>query len=248
MIPFVIGGLSEPPTTLMLTSLVFAIAAVWLWVPQAPARRSILMILFWTLAGALSALIVLALAPANSQRLGDTESDLFVLAWSTFSKTFQFMVDNVRTLPLPMFFSFVIPAFLFSMRYSGDSLSKDNSKKLALFIPIVLLVSYILIASSFAPSVYGQGFPAARARFAGVVLLTCTVMMTGALVGRWLAGSKMILFRSPTLQISIMMMFILLSLYPLRTTWRLSAEIPVYQQRAAAWDDRDAQIRALKAE
>jgi hypothetical protein len=43
-------------------------------------------------------------------------------------------------------------------------------------------------------------------------------------------------------------MLILFMLYPLRTSWRLFAEVPVYQERAAAWDARDAQIREQKAQ
>lgn len=246
---FMIGGLSEPPTTLMVTTLGLAIFAVWWWVPKSPVRRSILMILFSTLAGAFIALMVLALAPANAQRLGNTESNLFVLAWSTFSKTLEFMADTVRTLPLPVFFSLVIPALLFHMTSSNEeSPSKSSFQNLAVFIPVVLLISYILIAASFAPSVYGQGFPAARARFAGVVLFSATCMMIGAFTGKVTADSKMILLRSSWFRISIMIMFILLSLYPLRTAWRLASEVPAYQQRAAAWDARDLQIRTLKAE
>jgi hypothetical protein len=38
-----------------------------------------------------------------------------------------------------------------------------------------------------------------------------------------------------------------LTLYPLRTASRLVAELPVYRQRAAAWDARDAIIRDLQA-
>lgn len=41
---------------------------------------------------------------------------------------------------------------------------------------------------------------------------------------------------------------LLLTLYPLRTASRLAAEVPVYQQRAHAWDGRDADIRALQVE
>jgi hypothetical protein len=40
----------------------------------------------------------------------------------------------------------------------------------------------------------------------------------------------------------------LLTLYPLRTASRLSADIPIYQQRALAWDRRDAEIRAFQAQ
>jgi len=35
-------------------------------------------------------------------------------------------------------------------------------------------------------------------------------------------------------------------LYPLRGAWRTSIEVPVFQQRADAWDLRESEIRALK--
>ncbi len=41
---------------------------------------------------------------------------------------------------------------------------------------------------------------------------------------------------------------LILALYPLRTVSRLFEDVPVYQQRAAAWDLRESEIRALKAE
>ena len=39
-----------------------------------------------------------------------------------------------------------------------------------------------------------------------------------------------------------------LILYPFRTAWRTVREIPVYQERAAAWDARESEIRAMKME
>lgn len=247
--PFVIGGFSEPPTTLLISALVLAIAAVWQWV-KTPARRSILLILAWTLAGSLSALIVLALAPANSLRLGNTESNLFVLVGNIFSSTVQFSIDQVRTLPLPFLFNVAIPALFFYIQYAGpnETLSNKTRMQLVSLVLAVLLIGYLLITASFAPSVYGQSFPAERARFAGVVLLSCTLMAVGAILGILAARSGRMFFQSPVMQTGAILLFVVLSLYPLRTAWRVSTDIPLYQQRAAAWDERDAQIRAMKAD
>ena len=68
MIPFTIGGLSEPPTALMITILSLAIPAAWRW-SDVQNRRSIFALLSWSLAGALTAFTVMALAPANSLRM-----------------------------------------------------------------------------------------------------------------------------------------------------------------------------------
>ncbi len=245
----IIGGFSEPPTTLMISALVMAIVAVWWWA-RTPARRSILLTLSWTLAGFLAALIVLALAPANSLRIGNTESNLLLLAWRILYSTVEFFVDHVRTIPVPALLSVILPGIFFYVLYAGseETLSRINPKRLALLILAILVVGYILIAASFAPSVYGQGFPAARARFAGVVLLTCTLMSVGALMGILAARSGWMLFRSQSLRSSIILLFMLLSLYPLRTAWRVAADVPLFQQRAAAWDERDAQIRDMKTD
>lgn len=248
-IAFVMGGFSEPPTTLMISALVLAIAGVWWWT-NTLARRAILSILTWTLGGFMAALLVLALAPANSMRIGDTESNLVLLAWKIFISTAEFAIDLVQTLPLPSVFSVLIPGLLFYIQYAGSDaeLSKIDQKRVAFLILVALAVGYILITASFAPSVYGQSFPAARARFAGVFLLTCTFMASGALLGILVARSGLLPYRSRVLQTGVMLLFVLLSLYPLRTAWRLAADVPQYQQRAAAWDARDAEIRAMKAD
>jgi len=56
------------------------------------------------------------------------------------------------------------------------------------------------------------------------------------------------LFRSTYLRRFAILALIFLMLYPLRGAWQNSTEIPVYRQRAAAWDLRDSEIRALKAQ
>jgi hypothetical protein len=248
VIPFVIGGFSEPPITLSVSALVLAILAAW-WM-KTPARRSTLLIMSWTLAGSAASLMVLALAPANSLRLGDTESNLFLLMWNIFYSTFQFASDQVRTLPLPVLLNVAIPALFFYVRSSDSSGKASNKTRMRLLfsILVVLLVGYILITASFAPSVYGQSFPAERARFAGVVLFSCTLMAAGALVGILAAQSGWMVFQSRALQLSATLLFVLFSLYPLRTAWRVAADIPQYQQRAADWDEREAQIYAMKAD
>ena len=249
VIPFVIGGFSEPPITLSVTALILAILAVWRWV-KTPARRSTVLILVWTLAGSAASLMVLALAPANSLRLGNTESNLFQLAWNIFYSTFEFMIDQVRTLPLPVLLNVAIPALFFYVRSggSGGTASAKTRMQRIVSILVVLLIGYILITASFAPSVYGQSFPAERARFAGVVLFSSTLMAAGALMGILAAQSGWMFFQSPALKTSALLLFVLVSLYPLRTAWRVAADVPQYQQRAAAWDERDAQVRAMKAD
>jgi hypothetical protein len=220
------------------------IAAVLLW-DRSLARRARLGILFWTLVGAVLALVILALAPANSLRLGTPPPGLVELIVKTSRFPIEFIVDIFRSMPLSTLITFLLPAALFYAYYSRQEqvIPASRSKWILLAIVLVSLLSYLLIAASFAPSVYGQSFPVPRARFSGRVVLTCALMVNGALIGMLIAQIRTKRTLAGVLSSLAILSLILLSLYPLRTASRLVAEIPVYQQRAAAWDARDAIIR-----
>jgi hypothetical protein len=243
-----VGGFSEPPLTMLITILSLGLAAVLFW-DHSPARRARLEILFWTLAGSILALVILALAPANSLRLGTPPPGLVELVVKTFRFPMEFVVDILRSTPLSTLITFLLPAVLFYVYYSKQEqvISASRSKWILIAIVGVSLLSYLLIAASFAPSVYGQSFPVPRARFSGRVVLTCALMVNGALIGMLVAQIRTKLTLAAILSSLAILGLIVLSLYPLRTTSRLVAELPVYQQRAAAWDARDAIIRDLQA-
>jgi hypothetical protein len=245
LIPFVIGGLSEPPTALLITVLGLAIVAAW-WRSDVRQRRSILTILVWSLLGALTALLVMALAPANSIRMQTPPPPLPELISRIINYPIYFIVDTFRTLPLPTLISIALPAVLFHGTYAQQSLSKEARNRLGILLLVVLILTYLFIAASFAPSAYGQSYPAPRARFIGRLLLTGAFMMEGALLG--VLAAQITFFQSIYVRGFGTVLLILLALYPLRTAWRLFPEIPVYQQRAAGWDARESEIHRLKAE
>ena len=247
VIPLLIGGLSEPPTALMITVLTLAIAAAWWW-SEVRSRRSVLMILAWALAGALIALIVMAVAPANSIRTTTAPPGLVELIERIVTYPVYFIVDTLRTLPVPTLVSVILPLLLFYEKYvhNSEALSKEARKRLGILLILVLLLTYLFIAASFAPSAYGQSYPIARSRYIGRLLLSGGFMLEGALLGTLAAGIRS--FQSTYVRGFAAIVLIVLTLYPLRTAWRISPEVPVYQQRAAAWDAREAEIRAQKAQ
>jgi hypothetical protein len=246
---FLIGGLSEPPTALMITVLSLAIPAAWLW-SDIRYRRSILLLLFWSLLGALTALIVMALAPANSIRMETPPPPLPELISRIISYPSFFIVDTWRTLPIPTLISVAVPAVLFYVKYthSSEDLSKEARNRLAILMILVLVFTYLFIAASFAPSAYGQSYPAQRARFIGRLLLTGALMTEGALLGAFISQTKMQFFQFTNVRGFALFALIILALYPLRTAWRILGEIPVYQQRAAAWDLRESEIYRMKVD
>ena len=243
--PFLLGGLSEPPTAVMITVLGLGILAAWRW-SDVRSRRYILIVLFWALAGAFAALLVMALAPANSIRMQTPPPPLPELILRVILYPSYFIRDTLRTLPIPTLVSVAAPALLFYVQYTQSSrqLSREARNRLGILMVLVLLLAYLLIAASFAPSAYGQSYPAPRARFAGRVLMTTALMMEGALLGILVA--RVVALQSVLARSLALIFLAVLLLYPLRTAQRLSQDIPVYRQRAAAWDAREVEIRALK--
>jgi hypothetical protein len=249
LLPFLIGGLSEPPTALMITILSLALIAAWRW-SDVRNRRSILVLLAWSLAGAVAALLAMALAPANELRLQTPPPGLLELISRVIYYPSLFIIDSFRTLPVPIFLSIALPALFFYVKYtcSDQSLVWDRRRYLGILMVLTLALAYLFIAAGFAPSAYGQSYPVPRARFIGRVVMTGALMMEGALLGLLAANSGMKLFQSSVVRGLSAFMLLLLALYPLRVAWQTFGEIPAYRQSAAAWDTRDAEIRQLKAQ
>jgi hypothetical protein len=247
--PLVIGGFSEPPTALMITVLILAIFAIWIC-GKGKFRRPTLILLLWSLTGAFLALVVLVLAPANSLRLDRPPPSFLELGSRILLFPYEFILDTLRTRPIPTLVSVIMPALIFYVNYSHPSrnISSDVRNRLGILIIAILLIAYLLIAASFAPSAYGQSYPVGRARFAGRLLMTSALMVNGALLGIFVSNIRTNFFRSVYLRRFAILALIAFVLYPLRTGWLTSQEIPAYQQRAAAWDERDSEIRALKAQ
>jgi len=249
LIPFVIGGLSEPPTALMITLLGLAVFAAWRW-SDLRRRRSTLILLFWALAGAVTALLVMGLAPANSLRMQTPPPPLPELVLQILYYPSFFVAGTLRTLPVPTLISIAVPAVLFYVKYmyTARSPSPEAGNRFGLLMLLVLALAYLLIAASFAPSVYGQSYPAPRAQFSARVVMTAALMTEGALIGLLAAQVSPKSFHPERLRSFAILLLAILALYPLRTAWRTFGEIPVYQQSAAVWDAREAEIFAMKAQ
>ena len=113
VLSFLGGGFSEPPDAVLIIASALALAAAWVWV-KGQFRRPALMLLSWTLAGGLLALIVMALSPGNI--LGRSQAhrpEFAALVYHTFLYSALFIRDTFLTFPLPTLFSIAIPFFLF---------------------------------------------------------------------------------------------------------------------------------------
>jgi hypothetical protein len=248
LLPFAIGGLSEPPTALMITILGLAVPAAWRW-GNPHNRRSIMILLAWSLAGAITALLVMGLAPANSLRMRTPPPPFFELVSKIMYYPSFFVIGTLRTLPTPTLMNIMVPATLFYVKYAHpfEGLSRETRNRLRLLMLLVPILAYLLIAATFAPSLYGQSYPVPRALFAARFIMTAALMTEGALIGVLAAQLRWKSFQPESLRNFAVLVLAILALYPLRTAWRSFGEIPGYQQRAAVWDAREAEILAMKA-
>ncbi len=247
VLAFIGGGFSEPPDAMLITFSALALAAIMIW-EKGSRRRSAISIVAWILVGGVLALAVMALSPGNSFRLAKAPPGLVSLASRTLLYVVLFIRDSFIALPIPSLFSILIPFLLFYYLFQDrPPLLSNDRQKLAITLLITPVLMYILIASSFAPSVYGQSYPEERARFAGQLTLITTLMLEGACLGVALTQIKL-RWQSATGYLALGLLA-LSAFYPLRAAGNVLHEsLPSYMQWASDWDARQLQIFTAKAQ
>ena len=246
VISFFGGGFSEPPDAALIVSSALALVAVWIW-EKGSRRNSALMFLSWTLAGGVLALIVMALSPGNLTRSQIHRPDFITLVHNTILFAGLFVSDTFLSLPLPTLFSIMIPLFLFYGIFATiSSLSPVNMKTLLITMSVIAILGFVLIVAGFAPSVYGQAFPADRARFIGRLSMTAALMSEGGCLGILLSQWKMRWSSAASKVALILLAFS--AFYPLHAAWAVvQNKRPYYNRWSSVWDDRQKQIMADKA-
>jgi hypothetical protein len=242
---FMVAGFSEPPAFILIAASGMALLALWIWRSGLLAARALAI---WTLAGASLALLVMFLAPGNSIRLGSAPPPLAALVGRTLLYAFQFIFDSLKVVPLPSLFALAVPAlFFFALSLGKERLGYDQIRRLGILALVTPIILYLLIAASFAPSVYGQSFPVPRARFAAYFLQMSALILEGAflavMISHWLKTFPW----SRSGAILALVLAGLAAFYPLRAARLAYADSADYLEWAAAWDARDALIRTQAA-
>jgi hypothetical protein len=239
---FITVGFSEPPATVMVASGIISIS-VLMYYGGVGKYRLMLLLFIYALAGAVIGFLVMFFSPGKAFRLSTTPTvDVFILRTLRFP--LEFLLDAIRVAPVPTFFLFSVSVVFFFCTFQIYTPPILRFDSLILKILIVLLAMYVLIAASFAPSVYGQSYPVARARFLGYLFFNAALLLSGGFIGIWLAN--VIRF---SWGVFVGMALLALSIvYPLRIASTVLAEIPANRSWALAWDRRDAEIRSLKSQ
>ena len=241
---FLVGGFSEPPTTFVIVFILMAMIVVWRW-GDVSEKRTVLTLLSYALLGTLIALIAMFFAPGNLSYGNSSFANLILSFGQTFKYTYEFIVDTIKTLPLPSLVSFLIPFLvIFGILIKPENQDFDafHRRQIWILLALVPLIQYLLIAASFAPSAYGQSYPAARARFLGRFIMTAALMLEGGLLGILVTQYNPLPSRSRLFFPLASVVLLVLALYPLRAGLVLSAKLPDYRQWASSWDMREAGI------
>lgn len=238
---FFAGGLSETTGALHISILGLALVVNFLW-NKTPTRRAALVLITATLAGALLAMIGMFITPANAIRIQGAEPpSLLDAILRSFNYAALFFAESARLLKIPLGFTFVSGALLAYLYAKAADVSLPRRAWLGLLLIPVL--AYLLTVAAFAPSAYGQSFPADRVRFPAHAILAASLLTLGGLLG--LLASRLSLPRWTT-TLAVIALF-LTALYPLWTIRNNYKMIPQYQRHAARWDQRDTSIRELAA-
>ncbi len=238
---FVLAGFSEPPAATLVTvfSLLLFVVGVR---DRSFTRNRFLALTGVTFAGVFTGFLTLLFSPAVTNVAREKTPDVILILFNSFIYAFHFMRDSFLSLPLPLFISFLIPFFVIwtLKQTSGFSLTAET-RRLPLWMIAVPLLTWLLIAAGFSPSVFGQGFPVERMRFLARTLMIATLMLEGVWLGLYLPEFK---FNRTIGVWAALLLFVVVSIgYPLRTAGSLiQKSLPEYRERAELWDIRNAFI------
>ena len=237
---FLIGGLSETVGALHITILFFTMLAFWIW-GEKDKPKNALILLGAALLGGFISLAVMALSPANAIRSTIAPITIPVFIQRIITFPFGFILDTLKTLPLPSFFTVFVAFLIFSgnPKFSPLRGELEGGRRRILLWALALtpLLIYALIAASFAPSAYALSYPDARVRFPARVVMTSALFIEGALLGMLFASKRRVLTA---------LLLVAAAIYPLRGAWQAYQTLPKYQAYADAWDTREAYILSKK--
>lgn len=238
------AGLSETAAALQ-TSL-YLLVLGWLALKKVSLKSRAVFLLLSGLSGSLLTMLIMALSPANEWRQALLPPPPSLAVWfvTLIRYTGDFVVDTVRTLPLPLLVWVSLCAAL------GWLLTDAQAKH-----PIPGWMGWLLLgggvlgaAAAIAPSVYaGLQYPAGRALMTARFPLLSGLGLAAAVWSIWLKG------RLPSavqrrLGAAVLVVLLAVGAYSLRAVQLPLHEAEVLAEKAERWDARQQQILTQRAE
>jgi hypothetical protein len=194
------------------------------------------------LAGALLAMALLAFAPTTQvrkERYGEP-AGLVELVTLLYQFTYAFFVLSLKDLQnILLILMSIFSGFLFF-----PSVKKEIPLRFLLMAALVGILTVFLVAASLAPSAYVEkGLPADRTIIVPRFIAVSGFVLAGSLTGLALREMSSVKWLE-TLVLALLLACYAFPLYSLTVT---AGKIPVYAQRAQAWDARENAIQTALA-
>jgi hypothetical protein len=254
LLAFFAGGFSETTSALQAGGIGLALSAAVLGgrLVAGWKVKSLVPALLAALAGTLIAMVVLFVSPSNDLRMErmPQSASLVVIVTHSLRFGYDFIADTFSSQPLPTGVSLLVVAALGMVNGFKQPGGAGGSR----LQPLLILAAsgigmYLLLVCVMAPSVYIQvAYPEFRALIAARWAMTLGLAALGWTAGLSAARWGQAKSRSVLLPLGAALLLGLLSLYSLRAVQVIYAEVPAYRQRAAAWDQRDLEIRQKRAQ
>lgn len=237
---YVLTGFSEPPAATFVTAFFLLLIAIWLWNKRVNRNR-LLALTGFVFVGVLAGFLTLLFSPAVTKVASEKTPDMILILFNSFKYALLFMRDSFLSIPLPLFITFLLPFLLLWSLKDLGMVSLVQNSRLPLWMVILPLLIWLLIAAGFSPSVFGQGFPVERMRFLARTLMIVMLILEGVWLGLYVPDFKF--NRTIGVWVSLVLFAVISVVYPVRTALSLvRISIPEYHGRAKLWDLRDAYI------
>ncbi len=244
------GGFSETMAALQIGGLGLTILAVF-FLAKGETRNWTLILVGSALLGSLLAMATLYFSPATAMRQGliGPPPDLLNLIKMSFTFSFQFMYISLNEYAFPFIIilltSMLLAYVLFYKPGRGAGLHPTSLVTVIFSLPLFV---YLIMVCICAPSAFGEStYPEPRVLVTAFTFMVALIIIEGFIFGICLGLLHQQSFELPPIELRIfsILFLVVLSLYPLYSTRKLLQDLPDYQKRAIAWDERHARIRAL---
>jgi hypothetical protein len=238
------GGFSEASSTVLVSTLGLytLIAGIGYRQKKAWAVKTFFLALV-ALIGAVMAMMLLVFAPTTQvrkERYGET-AGLVELAVLLYQFTYAFFVLSIKDYQNVL----LIMISIFSGFLFFPSPIKTKPEKVILLAAFVGILSVFLVAASLAPSAYVErGLPADR-----TIIIPRFITVFGFVVSGWLTGLALReMYTAKWLETLTVVLLLAAYAFPLYSLTVTAEKIPIYAQRAQAWDARESAIQTAIAD
>jgi hypothetical protein len=247
------GGLSETYVTLQTGLLGLALLCALLGA-RGKNKPIWLLWLGTSLIGSLIAILTVILAPGNAVRQASMPPSpgVLELIYRSASNAFLFMYISLQVYSFQTVLLIMLSMLLAYVFVTSNTIPiKPRPAGLVWALFITPLIGYLMIITICAPSVYAESsYPEARVLIEAQFIMILLLSVEGLIIGIGLGQLHTLSNEAPSifLRALVVLVSIAILLYPLYDARKIYSQVPDYRARSTAWDGRDAQILADKAQ